>query len=142
MKKPTYDELHAERDRLAQSEGLLSLALNLLLQGRKAEATEQASHDGGRWRLQLFGAARADGGIVIETYFHPGQAPHSAAYYLDDLARVPGPLSEGGLKYANAVERLTVARNRITAGAAHEDQTQGSPPRPARFSPQTRDEGR
>lgn len=133
MKKPTYDELHAERDRLARSEGLLSLALNLVLQGKRAEATEQASHEGGRWRLQLFGAARADGGIVIETYFHPGQAPHSAAYYLDDLARVPGPLSEGGLKYARAVERLTVVRNRIVDGATHANRV---PPRSGR------DEGR
>ncbi len=116
MKKPTYDEVITERDRLAKSEGLLSVALNLVAHG-KADATEQASHDGGRWRLQLFGAARAAGGIVIETYYHPGQAPHSAAYYLDDLARVPGPLSEGGLKYASAIERLTRARDRIVAGA-------------------------
>jgi hypothetical protein len=141
MKKPTYDELHAERDRLARSEGLLSVALNVLIRG-KAEATEQVSHDGGRTKLQLFGASRADGGIVIETYYHPGQASHSAAYYLDDLARVPGHLSEGGLKYASAVERLTLARNRIATGAAHEEHPEGAQLRGARGRLPARDEGR
>lgn len=141
MKKPTYEEVLAERDRLTKSEGVLSIAINLLVQG-KADATEQVSHDDGRWRLSLFGAARADGGIVIETYYHPGQAPHSAAYYLDDLARVPGHLSEGGLKYASAVERLTMARNRIAAGATHEAQTKASARQRIQGRSQSSDEGR
>ena len=141
MKKPTYEELLAERDRLTKSEGVLSIAVNLLVQG-KAEATEQVSHDCGRWRLSLFGAARADGGIVIETYYHPGQAPHSAAYYLDDLARVPGHLSEGGLKYASAVERLTMARNRIAADATREVQTKASARQRIQGRSQSSDEGR
>ncbi len=141
MKKPTYDELLSERDRLAKSEGVLSLALNLLVRG-KAEVIEQVSHDGGRWKLSLFGAARADGGIVIETYLHPGQAPHSAAYYLDDLARVPGHLSEGGLKYASAIERLTLARNRIAADAAREKETRWTSLRRTQDRSRNGDEGR
>ena len=70
-KKLTYAELDAERARLAKSEGLLVIALNLTLHG-KPDATVQVSHEGDRWKLQLYGARRADGGFVVETFYHPG----------------------------------------------------------------------
>jgi len=111
-KKLTYAELDAERSRLAKSEGLLSSALNLTLHG-KPDATEQCSHEGDRWKLQLYGARRADGGLVVETFYHPGQSPHSAVHYLDDLTRIPGRLSEGGMKYTEALSRLRSTRDRI-----------------------------
>jgi len=103
-KKLTYAELDAERARIAKSEGLLGIALNLTLHG-KPDATEQCSHEGDRWKLQLYGAHRADGGLVVETFYHPGQSPHSAVHYLEDLTRIPGRLSEGGMKYTEALER-------------------------------------
>ena len=111
-KKPTYAELDAERSRLATSEGLLTVALNLTLHG-KPDATEQCSHEGDRWKLQLYGARRADGGLVVETFYHPGQSPHSAVHYLEDLTRIPARLSEGGMKYTEALSRLRSARDRI-----------------------------
>ena len=113
-KKLTYTELDAERSRLAKSEGLLSIALNLTLHG-KPDATEQVSHEGDRWKLQLYGARRADGGLVVETFYHPGQSPHSAVHYLDDLTRIPARLSDGGMKYTEALSRLRSARDRIVS---------------------------
>ena len=113
-KKLTYAELDAERSRLAKSEGLLSIALNLTLHG-KPDATEQVSHEGDRWKLQLYGARRADGGLVVETFYHPGQSPHSAVHYLDDLTRIPARLSDGGMKYTDALSRLRCARDRIVS---------------------------
>lgn len=111
-KKLTYAELDAERERLAKSEGLLGIALNLTLHG-KPDTTEQCSHEGDRWKLQLYGAHRADGGLVVETFSHPGQSPHSAVHYLEDLTRIPGRLSEGGMKYTEALGRLRIARDRL-----------------------------
>ncbi len=111
-KKLTYAELDAERSRLAKSEGLLGIALNLTLHGNP-DATEQCSHEGDRWKLQLYGAHRADGGLVVETFYHPGQSPHSAVHYLDDLTGIPGRLSEGGMKYTEALSRLRATRDRI-----------------------------
>ncbi len=111
-KKLTYAELDAERARLAKSEGLLGIALNLTLHG-KPDATEQCSHEGDRWKLQLYGARRADGGIVVETFYHPGQSPHSAVHYLEDLTRIPVRLSEGGMKYTEALSGLRYTRDRI-----------------------------
>ena len=111
-KKLTYAELDAERSRLAKSEGLLNIALNLTLHG-KPDATEQVSHEGDRWKLQLYGARRADGGFVVETFYHPGQSPHSAVHYLDDLTRIPARLSDGGMKYTEALSRRRSARDRI-----------------------------
>ena len=113
-KKLTYAELDAERSRLAKSEGLLSIALNLTLHG-KPDATEQVSHEGDQWKLQLYGARRADGGLVVETFYHPGQSPHSAVHYLDDLTRIPARLSDGGMKYTEALSRLRCARDRIVS---------------------------
>jgi len=111
-KKLTYAELDAEPARLAKSKGLLGIALYLTLHG-KPDATEQCSHEGDRWKLQLYGARRAEGGIVIETFYHPGQSPHSAVHYLEDLTRIPGRSSEGGMKYTEALSKLRVARDRI-----------------------------
>ena len=111
-KKLTYAEFDAERARLTKSEGLLGIALNLTLHG-KPDATEQCSHEGDRWKLQLYGAHRADGGLVVETFYHPGQSPHSAVHYLEDLTRIPGRLSEGGMKYTEALSRLRATRDRI-----------------------------
>jgi hypothetical protein len=111
-KKLTYVELDAERARLAKSERLLGIALNLTLHG-KPDATEQVSHEGDQWKLQLYGARRADAGIVVETFYHPGQSPHSAVHYLDDLTRIPARLSDGGMKYTEALSRLRSARDRI-----------------------------
>ena len=111
-KKLTYAELDAERERLAKSEGILGIALNLTLHG-KPDATEQCSHEGDRWKLQLYGARRADGGLVVETFYHPGQSPHSGVHYLEDLTRIPARLSEGGMKYTEALSRLRATRDRI-----------------------------
>ena len=113
-KKLTYAELDAERARLAKSEGLLGIALNLTLHS-KPDATEQVSHEGDRWKLQLYGARRADGGFVVETFYHPGQFQHSAVHYLDDLTRIPARLSDGGMKYTEALSRLRSARDRIVS---------------------------
>lgn len=135
-KKLTYAELDAERSRLGKSEGLLGIALNLTLHG-KPDATEQCSHEGDRWKLQLYGARRAEGGLVVETFYHPGQSPHSAVHYLEDLTRIPAPLSEGGLKYSQALERLRVARNRIVSEAERPSPSrQAAPESPAQKAEQ------
>ncbi len=136
-KKLTYAELDAERARLAKSEGLLGIALNLTLHG-KPDATEQCSHEGDRWRLQLYGARRADGGIVIETFYHPGQSPHSAAHYLEDLTRIPARLSEGGMKYTEALSRLRATRDHIV----FESERPGQARQAARESPAQKAERR
>lgn len=125
-KKLTYAELDAERARLAKSEGLLGIALNLTLHG-KPDATEQVSHEGDRWKFQLYGARRADGGFVVETFYHPGQSPHSAVHYLDDLTRIPARLSDGGMKYTEALSRLRSVRDRIAVGET-ERPAQALPP--------------
>ena len=130
-KKLTYAELDAERARLAKSEGLLGIALNLTLHG-KPDATEQVSHEGDRWKFQLYGARRADGGFVVETFYHPGQSPHSAVHYLDDLTGIPARLSDGGMKYTEALSRLRSVRDRIAVGES-ERPAQALPP--ARESP-------
>ena len=130
-KKLTYAELDAERSRLAKSEGLLSIALNLTLHG-KPDATEYVSNEGDRWKLQLYGARRTDGGFVVETFYHPGQSPHSAVHYLDDLTRIPARLSDGGMKYTEALSRLRSVRDRI-AVCETERPAQALPP--ARESP-------
>ena len=113
-KKLTYVELDAERARLAKSERLLGIALNLTLHG-KPDATEQVSHEGDQWKLQLYGARCADAGIVVETFYHPGQSAHSAVHYLDDLSQIPARLSDGGMKYTEALSRLRSARDRIVS---------------------------
>ena len=126
-KKLTYAELDAERSRLAKSVGLLGIALNLTLHG-KPDATEQVSHEGDRWKLQLYGARRADGGLVVETFYHPGQSRHSAVHYLDDLTRIPARLSDGGMKYTEALSRLRSTRDRIVCES--ERPVQGLTPAP------------
>lgn len=126
-KKPTYAELDAERARLAKSEGLLGIALNLTLHG-KPDATEQCSHEGDRWKLQLYGARRADGGLVVETFYHPGQSPHSAVHYLEDLTRIPARVSEGGMKYTEALSRLRATRDRIVCESVRTGHSQQAAP--------------
>ena len=130
-RKLTYAELDSERARLAKSEGLLGIALNLTLHG-KPDATEQCSHEGDRWKLQLYGARRADGGFVVETFYHPGQSPHSGVHYLEDLTRIPARFSEGGMKYTEALSRLRATRDRIVCESARPDQArQPTPETPA-----------
>ena len=113
---------------LAKSEGLRGIALNLTLHG-KPDATEQCSHEGDRWKLQLYGARRADGGLVVETFYHPGQSPHSAVHYLEDLTRIPPARSaEDGMRYTEALSRLRSARDRIVSESERPGQTRPAAP--------------
>lgn len=107
MKRRTYREIESELTRLSRSESLLFIALNLVLNG-KPDAKERFSIDhSGRYVLRLYGAHRACGGIVVETFYCKGQSPHSAAYYLEDMAQRARDRMEP-LAMARAIERLVI----------------------------------
>lgn len=111
MKRISYADLSAELQRVQRSESMLSVVLNLVLNG-KPDATERVTVQSGEsYTLKLYGAKRADGGTVLVTFKCKGQSPHTAAYLLDDMhAR---PVGTQDLAIACAVDRLTIARNRL-----------------------------
>ena len=114
MKRRTYREIESELTRLSRSESLLSIALNLVMNKPKPDAQERFRIDGsGRYVLRLYGAHRACGGIVVETFYCSGQSPHSAAYYLEDMAQRARDGMEP-LSMAQAIARLVSVRNQLT----------------------------
>lgn len=114
-KRKSYAELIDEVTRLQGSESLLHVALHLVNNARP-DATERAHVEGGRYILSLYGATRACGGIVVSTYHHKGQTPQTDAAYLDDMERIQSL----DLQIASAVNRLTLARNRLLLTPAHQ----------------------
>lgn len=124
MKKLTYAELVAANSRLQHSETILSIVLNLAVNG-KPEATETVrGAPGERYTFKLYGAGRASGGYVLETFHCTGQQPHSAAYRLDDLLSRMG---NRGSDVRIALSRLRDYRDRtyyakqLPAGECHAD---------------------
>lgn len=114
MRRMKYTELQAEYERVNRLNGLLCIALTLSMAG-KPDVTETARHDGQTWTYRLYGATRADGGIVLETYATRGQRPHTVCHYLDALASarvVYGDLSTEAYRIRTAVTALVAARDR------------------------------
>lgn len=114
-KRVTKVDLEAQARQLSKENGILSQALNALLNERPDD--EQVWHGGpedetSHYRALLFRSTWAHGGVVLVTYRHPGQADHTVAYYFDDwhegvLADRPGNLAE-----QLAAGRLLLERDR------------------------------
>ena len=112
MRRPTHAELTAEVALLQRSESLLSVALNLIVNNRP-NATERVRIAAGEYyTFKLYGARRADGGMILETFHCKGQQPHSAVRYLDDMLSIANSITQD-LRIRCALERLGIARNRL-----------------------------
>ncbi len=111
MKRPTYAELTAERDRLSRDTSLLSIALNCVMR-EKPLATEIVRFGRQKYTLRLYGADRGEGGIVTWTHSIRGQKIYTLARYLEDCDReFQHACTEEGLALRAAINRLFVARN-------------------------------
>jgi hypothetical protein len=110
----TKAEALAECERLNRQNGVLSLALSLSTSG-SPDATEVAYSDRYRYVFKLYGARRADGGIVTMTFHAPDERPITSAYYLEDLASTYRgcSLTDEMTSLRNAVDKLYVKRNRL-----------------------------
>jgi len=124
MKRETRDQAVERANANREEAGILSLALGYVANGDKPDHVEDWWIDGeDHYRAQLFGAKRADGGIVVITFRHPGQRPHTIAKYVDrwdgdcrTFAGLPEYLSE-----RIACERIVSARNRIAGYNVRDD---------------------
>lgn len=110
MKRQTRDELAAECERLRSENTTLSHAVQFLLARKRPNAVETVREkDGGRYAYQAFEVCAPHGGILLVTYFYPGQQPMTTAHYLEQYAREcslwRSPLYEK-LEHRCAVERL------------------------------------
>lgn len=124
MKRLTYAELEAEKERLSKDAGLYFLALTLSFR-QKPDAVANARAEGIRFTFKLWGSTRADGGIVTETQALKGQLPLTTAHYLEDLQRSTAYHGIGNESPAvqarrSAMYSLLEARNKLlnTANAA------------------------
>lgn len=124
MRPPTKQELVDENRRIKQEASILFLALGCLAGGDVPDAEEWADEPGGEFRYQfrLYGATRADGGIVVVTYHHPQQRPGTTAHYLEDMDQLWRAGDASTLPLRCAFDRLRVARNRILFSQAESEQ--------------------
>src|SRR6266545_2437454 len=107
VKKPTKTELEAECDRLREENTILSHAMDFLLRCVRPNAIETVREkDGGKYVYQAFEVTAPHGGILLVTFYYPGQHPHTAAYYLEDHIRDSRILYHDHLEQRCAVERL------------------------------------
>lgn len=60
-----------------------SVALMLSRRGRP-DAVERVKLDGDTYVLELYGRARADGGVLVQTFKHKGQLDSIQAFYFED----------------------------------------------------------
>lgn len=82
--KPTRDEALSLLETTRRQESILSVALNYLAAGGPPDARTVITEGQDRYELRAYGLDRADGGILVVTFHHPGQRPYSSAHYLDD----------------------------------------------------------
>lgn len=102
--------LRQELERTRQAAGLLSVALNLSMNGKPdASARALGTAAGESYTLRLYGAKRADGGVVLSTFRFAGQSDFTSAHYLEELRRD----TQLPILYRLAVENLYIQRNRI-----------------------------
>jgi hypothetical protein len=103
MKKQTKIELEQERDRLREENTVLSHAVQFLLERKRPNAIETVREkDGGKYAYQAFEVTAPHGGILLVTFYYPGQRPHTSAHYLDRYLRDGRAL----LEHRVAVDRL------------------------------------
>ena len=118
-RRETRDEAIARAKRLECDNTVLMLALNYV-EGRPDHAEDWTDRDGeGRYRAKLYGANRADGGIVVIAFTHPqNKRPHVVACYLDEWHGQ----CKGGTLLAEqvAAENMCAARSKIWRIRDHE----------------------
>ena len=107
VERTQLDAVQAERD-------LLERLLMAVLNGEKDAVETFRIHGdapGDKYRLTLYRATGADGGIVTREFVHPGQRTYATAYRLDDMRKWDrAPVEE-----QSAIERLFVARDAALA---------------------------
>jgi len=109
VKKPTKTELEAECDRLREENTILSHAMDFLLRCVRPNAIETVREkDGGKYVYQAFEVTALHGGILLVTFYYPGQRPSTTAYYLERHMRESGILHRDHLEHRCAIERLQV----------------------------------
>lgn len=117
MKRETRDQAIERANANRTEAGVLSLALNFLASGREPDHVEDwtSGHEGeDSYRASLYGAKRADGGIVVITFRHEGQSPHTIARYLERWdSDLRGLHLTEFLPEKIACERIVRARNQI-----------------------------
>lgn len=104
-----------ELDFYQRRNSLLDAALQLSMT-EEAAATETARSGSRRYTFRLYGATRACGGIVVQTFHCKGQTASVSAYYLDDLDRSYRSIMDPSAEAAalrEAVGRLRAQRDRL-----------------------------
>ena len=76
-------EVKAERDRAARTAHIYLMALHLS-QTTTPDASETVCLGDDRYRIDVYGSDRADGGIVVQRFIHPGQSDTIDAWYYDE----------------------------------------------------------
>jgi len=88
MKKQTREELAAECVRLQEESTVLSHAVQFLLDRKRPNAVETVREaDGGKYAYQAFEVTAPHGGILLVTFYYPGQKPSTTAHYLENYFR-------------------------------------------------------
>ena len=115
-RKPSYADLITMFDNTSRERDCLSRVVHCILSGDGMDAQQTAyMPDGSQYILSLYGATRADGGVVTIAFQCPGQRVQVEAKYLDRLSY---PLISEFLPLHVAVERLRTERNRLCMEAA------------------------
>jgi len=105
-------EVKAERDREKARGDLYMTALNLALRESPDAVARWSEGDGCSYTLSLFGATRADGGIVVQRFVcrRTGQADSFDAGYFDVWK---ADAFSRGTGYARAIEVLRATQFRL-----------------------------
>lgn len=104
-------EVKAERDAAQRTANLYLTAVNLISR-EQPTVTETVKLGDDYYVLEVYGADRADGGVLVHTFQHPGQADSVSVDYFDswraDVRSRVGHSAEC-TAFAIAADRLTLA---------------------------------
>lgn len=120
MKRQTREELAAECVRLRTENTVLSHAVDFLLARKRPNAVETVREKGGgNYAYQAFDVCAPHGGILLVTYFYPGQRPMTTTHYLARYGHDRHWLPEQ-LDHRCAVERLQRKAHALQRATMHE----------------------
>lgn len=112
MKRTSYKDLEAEFERAKRELDIYQTALMLSIRALP-DAVTTVRFDGWSHRYELYGATRADGGVVVIISKTKGQADSITARRLDDLDYpVDRPM------FRAAVNQLCMERLKLVEAAA------------------------
>jgi hypothetical protein len=82
MARQTKKDLEERTAYLARENDILQHALQCAAHGNP-DSVEWWEHDGGRYSAKLYSGRAPHGGILLVTFYYPGQRPYTSAAYFD-----------------------------------------------------------